>query len=811
MFPFLKRKSKSSNPESRNSKSYLKDFLLPRRFRSRANDITSGSNDGQTIVAPADASMATPQNHPAVVGPKVMSPRSIPNVEDQMRLCRSNKNVRSTSRPSPPQHALPTDAVRGKRHVRFPGPEHTPGAEGILRLNASLVRCTFIVAYQQDFGAKSRASRYEVSRHEQLAVEFEEEAAFSELHAIATEALVKSYKRTPEAYYLKVGRYRLVRDDTQAVAARGILEQTYDWSDGLPRTVHAFRGQCYKVDFHVDIEWEYSSLHTEQIPEQPYAKIIRNAIESKVQKNWEGKFFIPRKDLQQLMTIETISSLVHEDESLRSSEALRLNGGSIITLDQLTKKIYLWAARLLAWCVYSRLQLVCLYHMLQNGLQDTDLPLTIENCPDKTYLSTFQPAVDHSGGFAAYTFVRNEGGLVDHHDLHDDAITPLIFEESDLASVLGQGNFGRVFKVRINRDHHAFSDHEDEYFAFKKVYDSDATKIEDEAEVLAKLRKAPHPNITTHLASWKQKNICYILFRCADYDLGNYMISQPAPAWTSPNLIAIISQMAGLVDGLRHIHNMGLTVLQPANVQEQARSSLHHLSQAAYHRDLKPANILVSIDKDDGSLRLSITDFGSARIGQSPSHVTDSLHPGDLVYAAPDRLVMGDLSRPYDLWSMGCIFLEILTWMVGIEGIDLNTFKYGRLQTIAHPDGHQDTAFWYQDKSGVLLKPAVVAQLKLLKEQCKGRGVFPDIISLTGRLLNVHAHRRPDAAQLSNAFKAIMLQLEQDLKNEDFYLGPLSTRIIIAAPPTPTALDGGLSRTPSIDERPAIVHSARPP
>ena len=74
------------------------------------------------------------------------------------------------------------------------------------------------------------------------------------------------------------------------------------------------------------------------------------------------------------------------------------------------------------------------------------------------------------------------------------------------------------------------------------------------------------------------------------------------------------------------------------------------------HRDLKPANIL--IDKKDV---LKIADFGLARTYSIPvrpySHEVVTLW-----YRAPE-ILLGSLeySTPIDVWSIGCIFVEMIT------------------------------------------------------------------------------------------------------------------------------------------------------
>jgi serine/threonine protein kinase len=782
--------------------------VIPRSLRSQNSSVPSEKTTDRGL----DTFPGRPSSHdpPGAVEHDASRLLSPAECVDQRRLSITSsfhESLHPTISPARSQHDKRHSSIVQRPAVRLPGQEQTIAPPGSTRLNASKTFCTFIVRYSE-----SQPNRIETGqpiRIENAIVEYERDQAFDELSAIAIKYLEERHKRSAHAFYLKVGQFRLVRHEAHTnnkVASRGILEKKEDWNEYLPLKILEFLSKNRYATFHIEIEWEYSRLQIDQVPGQSYARTIATVIESKIKRNWEGRKYVPRKDLEQILTKDTISKLIREDKTLDKSGILILTGGTKLVMDDFINETWLWRTRLLGLCVYADLPLDMLYHMQRKGLEDKHIPLTKENCPAESDTRLFDRAADESGFFAAHTFAPE----LEHQQLPPGAVVPIIFDKNDRKHFLGQGSFGRVYKVYIDRDHHSFSAAKDEPFAFKIFYNVHAhtqMEVENESGTLATLAKVPHPNITTHLASWNQDGTCYMLFRCADCNLRTYM-ARKSPDWTKSNLLALIAQMRGLADGLKHIHLLGPSGLEPDRVDERREPGQDRRSQTCFHHDLKPGNILVTKNPDTEDLVFSISDFGSARIGQilsgsmEPSPFTKNLSPGDAAYGAPDAILERKTSRPYDLWSMGCIFLELLTWIVGLEEDSVQRFADRRLKNVAHVQGNQDQAFWYQNVGGrVVLKPAVIQQLEVLEERCKDRGVFPSLVRIVGKLLSILPRDRPEAAKLVTDFDAIMIQVQLDLKDEDFYIGTIRNNVRIAAPPSSVGDADDLLRRPSIDKR----------
>ena len=85
---------------------------------------------------------------------------------------------------------------------------------------------------------------------------------------------------------------------------------------------------------------------------------------------------------------------------------------------------------------------------------------------------------------------------------------------------------------------------------------------------------------------------------------------------------------------------------------------MHTLKMA--HRDLKPENILME-SEDQSNFSVKVADLGFACL-INPKGMTDSL--GTLPYMAPELLKDEPYNELVDVWSIGCIFAELLGTMV---------------------------------------------------------------------------------------------------------------------------------------------------
>jgi serine/threonine protein kinase len=106
------------------------------------------------------------------------------------------------------------------------------------------------------------------------------------------------------------------------------------------------------------------------------------------------------------------------------------------------------------------------------------------------------------------------------------------------------------------------------------------------------------------------------------------------------------------------------SIRKALNYIKQIAEALNHAHQRnIIHRDIKPHNILVT---PDGQLK--VTDFGIARAVSASSFTQTGIVVGSVQYASPEQIKGGLVGPQSDLYSLGCVFYELLTGMVPFSG-----------------------------------------------------------------------------------------------------------------------------------------------
>ncbi len=142
------------------------------------------------------------------------------------------------------------------------------------------------------------------------------------------------------------------------------------------------------------------------------------------------------------------------------------------------------------------------------------------------------------------------------------------------------------------------------------------------------LRQLNHPNIVKMLAAADKDGQHYLVMEYISGGSLHDLLKQPEPL-SIPRVVEI---GLGLADALTRAHHLNII-----------------------HRDLKPANVLLT---ENGNPRL--TDFGIARLADSPTLTQTGAVLGTVNYLSPEACQGESLDSRSDIWAFGVLLYEML-------------------------------------------------------------------------------------------------------------------------------------------------------
>ncbi|KAJ4113945.1 hypothetical protein NW768_011475 [Fusarium equiseti] len=210
-------------------------------------------------------------------------------------------------------------------------------------------------------------------------------------------------------------------------------------------------------------------------------------------------------------------------------------------------------------------------------------------------------------------------------------------------------------------------------------------------DMVSRIEEPASRNMITLLFAYKWKGRIHFLFPYIEWNLDHVLRHGKRPRNESSKLGPnqqllehwLWQEMKGVCCALKVFHKM---MKNPFPDVEGIVIGLHF--------DLKPANILVTTDG-----KLKITDFGQSIIqilGRGEDMFVPH-SPGDSRYAAPESRPTLDYTKNepddiqvllnYDVWSLGCIMVEVLVHMLPLQTLEDFDRKLGEEQHVGFSTG----------------------------------------------------------------------------------------------------------------------------
>ncbi|XP_076455859.1 cyclin-dependent kinase 2-like [Babylonia areolata] len=224
---------------------------------------------------------------------------------------------------------------------------------------------------------------------------------------------------------------------------------------------------------------------------------------------------------------------------------------------------------------------------------------------------------------------------------------------------IGEGTYGVVYKAKdLSRPRQTTRGPLSyDLVALKKIrLDSESEGVPSTAiREISLLKELDHHNVVKLLDVNHYDNKLYLVFEYLEKDLKKFMDSAPPEGIPKEIVQSFLYQ---LLSGLAYCH-----------------------CHRVLHRDLKPQNLLI-----DSKLNIKLADFGLARVFGVPVR-TYTHEVITLWYRAPEILLgCRYYSVPVDIWSLGCIFVEMLTRRALFPGDSEIDQLFRIFRTLGTPD-----------------------------------------------------------------------------------------------------------------------------
>jgi serine/threonine protein kinase len=222
---------------------------------------------------------------------------------------------------------------------------------------------------------------------------------------------------------------------------------------------------------------------------------------------------------------------------------------------------------------------------------------------------------------------------------------------------LGRGGFASVYEVSIC---HGIDGN-------RKVVASKLIRLPKDRrnEVMRRARNEisilqllDHPHIIKLAGAFALADRIFInILPVADCNLAQFLNKQSLPI-SKLGKSNLLEQIGCMASALAYIH-----------------SYKNDVGYACSHMDLKPENILVKVDAESESCsKWLISDFGLATIKTPTLQISRQNRAATPKYCAPELINGGEIGQAVDIWSLGCVFLEVLTYLHDKTMQDFETF-----------------------------------------------------------------------------------------------------------------------------------------
>ena len=392
---------------------------------------------------------------------------------------------------------------------------------------------------------------------------------------------------------------------------------------------------------------------------------------------------------------------------------------------------------------------------------------------------------------------------VQHYDLDESTIFPYIKDQKNDRGAIKIGGYSRVWGVKMHPAHQFLLPSTDSSvsrksrkkhrrshrtqiptIAVKQLDSQDPEHFGREYKMLSQLARKKDKHLIRLLATYTFQNQYHFLFAYANHNLKSYWEKYELNWKAKEDVFWVLQQLLGLASALHVIHefrtahklesdytNPEISRRRPAfEFQIKVDENEEYFGR---HGDLKPENILWFKEGERGILQ--ITDLGLGRFHRMESRSREDPNSvgGSPTYMPPELVLKIKVSRAYDMWSFGCIFLQFVTWMLeGNAGIQ----KFADKRMAIADDGIEDDLFFTirtdsSFRKFATVRPAVTQWIMRLRKHRHNSEMVQDLLDLVQNgMLKVDAAERIKSEPLKEELRRIV---QKSAKHSSYMVEPL--------------------------------------
>ncbi|KAH7020514.1 hypothetical protein EDB80DRAFT_677438 [Ilyonectria destructans] len=220
-----------------------------------------------------------------------------------------------------------------------------------------------------------------------------------------------------------------------------------------------------------------------------------------------------------------------------------------------------------------------------------------------------------------------------------------------------------IFALKEIKTEHELRDHQEDFRNELRALEKCHSMVQKEKHLIKLLLAFQHGEKYYLLFEWAEGNLKEL------WERRTVIHSPSAERWAA-------QQCHGISTAIKRIH--GVTSGEMENDEAPALSpNAEGDKRYGRHGDIKPQNILWFTNPEDDKALLVVSDLGLTRyhshLSRSAVYRVDGFTS---TYYPPELAMKRRLGQGYDIWSLGCVYLEFCTWYLeGVEAVEAFELK----------------------------------------------------------------------------------------------------------------------------------------